>query len=59
VNLDAWGIITFWVGAVALSAIVFQRAQGKCGRKPDYIVLFAGIGGMIAGIALLFLPDPE
>lgn len=58
-NLEAWGIITFWVWAVSLSAIVFQRAQGKGGRKPDYIILFPGIGGMIAGIALLFLPDME
>tara|TARA_B110000116_G_C16459270_1_gene412979 strand:- start:390 stop:512 length:123 start_codon:yes stop_codon:yes gene_type:complete len=39
--------------------IVFQRAQGKGGRKPDYMMLFAGIGGMIAGIALLFPPDLE
>ena len=58
-NLDAWGIITFCVWAVALSANVFQRAQGKGGRRPDYIVLFAGVGGMIVGSALLFLPDLE
>jgi hypothetical protein len=55
VNLDAWGIIIFWVGAVALFAVVFPRGQGKGGHKTDYLMLFAGI----AGIALLFLPDLE
>lgn len=53
-NLDAWGIIIFWVGAVALFAVVFRRGQAKGGRKPDYIMLFAGIGGMFASIALFF-----
>lgn len=56
-SLDTWGIILFWAGAVALFAVVFRRGGGKGGRKPDYVLLFAGIAGMIAGIALLFLPD--
>ncbi len=56
-SLDRWGIILFWGGAVALFAVVIRRGRGRGVFWQDYLLLFSGIAGMIAGLALIFLPD--
>ncbi len=56
-SLDQWGVILFWGGAVALFAVVFLRGRPHTQRWPIYLLLFSGIASMIAGIALIFLPD--
>lgn len=57
VGFDVWGVIVFWIGAVALFAVVFRRGRGRIARWQSYVLLFTGIAGMIAGRALIFLPD--
>ncbi len=56
-TLDRLGIILFWLGAMALFAVVWRRSKPRKIRWPDHVLLFAGISGMIAGLALIFLPD--
>ena len=56
-NQDQWGVILFWTGAVALMAVVWRRNRHRHVRWQDYLMLFTGIAGMIAGLALIFLPD--
>lgn len=58
-GLDRWGIILFWVGAMALIALVWRRGRpaGQRTRWHEAVLLFTGISGMIAGLALIFLPD--
>lgn len=56
-SLDRWGIILFWLGAMALFALVWRRGKTPSSRWPDHVLLFSGISLMIAGLALIFLPD--
>lgn len=56
-TLDRWGIILFWLGAMALFALVWRRGQKAGPGWPGAVLLFAGIALMIAGLALIFLPD--
>lgn len=56
-TLDRWGIVLFWLGAMALFALVWRRGQKPGGRWPNAVLLFSGISLMIAGLALIFLPD--
>ena len=56
-SLDQWGIILFWVGAVALFGVVYLRGKRPQRRWPIHVLLFSGIACMIAGLALIFLPD--
>jgi hypothetical protein len=57
VTLDRLGIILFWVGAMALFALVWRRGKQSGQSWPDHVLLFSGIACMIAGLALIFLPD--
>lgn len=57
--MDRWGVILFWLGAMALLILVWRRGRpaGQRTRWHEAILLFSGIAGMIAGLALIFLPD--
>jgi len=57
VTLDQWGIILFWVGAIALFAVVFLRGNPQFEKWIIYVLQFSGIASMIVGIALIFIPD--
>ena len=53
-SLDQWGIVLFWVGAAALFGVVYLRGRSQQRRWLIYVLLFSGIAGMIAGLALIF-----
>jgi len=57
VTLDRWGIVLFWLGAMALFALVWRRGQTSGAGWSRAVLLFSGIALMIAGLALIFLPD--
>lgn len=42
---------------MALIAVVWRRNRNHGVRWTDYLMLFTGIASMIAGLALIFLPD--
>jgi hypothetical protein len=56
VDQDRWGVVLFWAGAMALIVVVWRRNRHRGVRWTDYLMLFTGIAGMIAGLALIFLP---
>ena len=48
------GVVCFVVGVAALATLVIRRGRDTPTQWPDYILMFIGPAGAIAGIALIF-----
>jgi hypothetical protein len=53
--MKAWGVLCFVVGVGALSLLAIRRGQDTPLRGTDYLMMFIGLAGVIAGLALFFI----
>jgi hypothetical protein len=50
-----FGVVSFFVGVVALGVLAIRRGQNLPTKWPDYVMMFLGVAGAITGLAVVFL----
>jgi hypothetical protein len=53
--MKLYGVVCFVGGVAALATLVVRRNRGIAVAAFDYLLMFAGIAGAIAGLALIFV----
>ena len=53
--MKALGVLSFVVGVAALGMLAVRRGNDAPLRSPDYLLMFIGLAGAIAGLALFFV----
>jgi len=49
------GVLCFVMGVAALAVLAIRRGNATPLRWPDYMMIFIGLAGAIAGLALFFV----
>jgi len=53
--VSAFGIITFWIGAIALVLMVLQPTFLPKHRWVFYTLMFIGLSGILLGTGVIFM----
>ena len=53
--MGVFGVTIFVLGAIALATVIIRRGTGRRPGWLDHLMLFLGIAGMIAGLAVVFM----
>ena len=53
--MKVFGVTIFVMGAVSLAALIIRRNSNLPPTTPDHVMLFVGIAGTIAGLAIIFM----
>jgi hypothetical protein len=50
-----FGVLSFFVGVVALALLVIRRGQNLPQRGLDHLLVFVGTAGVIVGLGVIFM----
>jgi hypothetical protein len=53
--MKALGVLSFVVGVAALGMLAVRRGNNAPMASPDYMLMFIGLAGAIAGLMLFFV----